>query len=49
MRRLPTLADRSWALVRLDGDTYESTWVGLESLYPGLSQGGFVVIDDCRA
>ena len=43
---LPTLADRSWALVRLDGDTYESTWVGLESLYPGLSQGGFVVIDD---
>ena len=43
---LPTLAGMTWALVRLDGDTYESTWTGLECLYPGLSPGGFVVIDD---
>ena len=43
---LPGLADQTWSLLRLDGDTYESTWVGLESLYPGLSPGGYVVIDD---
>jgi hypothetical protein len=43
---LPTLTDRTWSLLRLDGDTYESTWVALESLYPGLSSGGYVVVDD---
>jgi hypothetical protein len=43
---LPTLTDRTWSLLRLDGDTYESTWVALESLYPGLSPGGYVVVDD---
>ena len=43
---LPTLTGRTWALVRLDGDTYESTWTGLECLYPGLSPGGYVVVDD---
>lgn len=43
---LPTLSDRRWSLVRLDGDTYESTWVALESLYPGLSSGGFLIVDD---
>jgi hypothetical protein len=43
---LPTLTGRTWSLLRLDGDTYESTWVALESLYPGLSPGGYVVIDD---
>ena len=32
---LPTLRGRRWSVVRLDGDTYEATWVGLESLYPG--------------
>jgi Macrocin-O-methyltransferase (TylF) len=52
---LPTLRDRRWSVVRLDGDTYEATWVGLESLYPGLSAGGYLIIDDyvlipeCRA
>jgi O-methyltransferase len=52
---LPGLGDRRWALVRIDGDTYESTWIALESLYPGLSVGGFLVVDDyhlieeCRA
>lgn len=43
---LPSLAGETWALLRLDGDTYESTWTGLECLYPGLSPGGYVVIDD---
>jgi Macrocin-O-methyltransferase (TylF) len=45
-RTLPALRGRHWSLVRLDGDTYESTWVALESLYPGLQVGGYVVIDD---
>jgi hypothetical protein len=43
---LPTLSGRTWALLRLDGDTYEATRIALESLYPGLSVGGYVVIDD---
>jgi len=43
---LPTLADRSWAVVRLDGDLYESTMDGLTNLYPRLSPGGFLIVDD---
>jgi O-methyltransferase len=52
---LPTLRGRRWSVIRLDGDTYEATWIGLESLYPWLSRGGHVIIDDyvlipeCRA
>lgn len=52
---LPSLRDHRWSVVRLDGDTYEATWLGLESLYPGLSVGGYLIIDDfglikeCRA
>jgi len=38
-----------FAVIRLDGDMYESTLVALESLYPRLSRGGFVVIDDFGA
>lgn len=34
------------ALLRLDGDWYESTRVCLEELYPRVSVGGLVVIDD---
>lgn len=44
-----TLADLEagpFALIRLDGDMYSSTMVALEALYPKLSPGGFVVIDD---
>lgn len=43
------------ALMRLDGDMYESTIQALEALFPRLSPGGFVIIDDygyiesCRA
>jgi hypothetical protein len=34
------------AVLRLDGDMYESTMVALGSLYPKLSPGGFVIVDD---
>jgi hypothetical protein len=34
------------ALLRLDGDWYESTKVCLEALYPQVVRGGFAVIDD---
>jgi hypothetical protein len=43
------------ALLRLDGDLYESTMDSLTALYPKVSPGGFVIIDDygaipaCRA
>jgi O-methyltransferase len=37
---------RQLAVMRLDGDLYESTWVALENLYPHLSVGGFVIVDD---
>jgi O-methyltransferase len=34
------------ALLRLDGDLYESTIQALDALYPRLSIGGFCIIDD---
>ena len=40
---------RALALLRIDGDLYESTWDGLTALYPKLSAGGFVIIDDYHA
>jgi len=43
---LPRLRDHTWSVLRLDGDLYESTIDGLENLYPGLSSGGWVIIDD---
>lgn len=43
---LPKLRDRRWALIRLDGDLYESTMDGLVNLYPQVSPGGIVIIDD---
>jgi O-methyltransferase len=51
---LPTVRDRLWAVVRLDGDLYESTMDGLVNLYPGISPGGYLIVDDygfdnCRA
>jgi O-methyltransferase len=45
---LPSLRGRRWSLLRLDGDTYESTWVALDALYPSLSAGGYVIVDDYR-
>ena len=46
---LAGLSGSHWSLVRLDGDTYEATWLTLTSLYPGLSTGGYVIVDDYRA
>jgi len=46
---LPALQVESFAVIRLDGDMYESTYVALECLYPKLSIGGFVIIDDYGA
>lgn len=43
---LPTLSDRKWAVIRLDGDLYESTINALENLYPHLSVGGYAIVDD---
>ena len=43
---LPKLHTERWALIRLDGDMYQSTLDGLTHLYPNLSPGGYVIIDD---
>jgi O-methyltransferase len=45
---LPKLAPEidALAILRLDGDMYESTLVALENLYPKLSVGGYVIVDD---
>jgi O-methyltransferase len=43
---LPALQCGPLALLRLDGDLYESTDLALRHLYPKLSPGGFVIIDD---
>jgi hypothetical protein len=45
---LPTAPITSLALMRLDGDMYESTTQALDLLYHKLSPGGFVIIDDYR-
>ena len=34
------------AILRLDGDLYESTMDALTALYPKVSAGGFVIVDD---
>lgn len=43
---LPTAPVERLALLRLDGDLYESTRDGLVSLYPKLSAGGTLIADD---
>lgn len=45
-KTLPSLRGHLWSVVRLDGDTYEATRVALDSLYPGLSAGGYLIVDD---
>jgi hypothetical protein len=51
---LPAAPFTRLAVMRLDGDLYESTMDALVNLYPRLSVGGYVIIDDyfldcCRA
>jgi O-methyltransferase len=43
---LAALSGRRWALLRLDADAYEPTREALRALYPGLSVGGYLVVDD---
>ncbi|MBB5783209.1 TylF/MycF family methyltransferase [Nonomuraea jabiensis] len=43
---LPTAPPGPLAVIRLDGDLYESTTDALVNLYPRLSPGGFAIIDD---
>lgn len=46
---LPDLDTNHIALLRLDGDMYESTWDALTALYSRVSPGGCVVVDDYNA
>ncbi|WP_374216223.1 TylF/MycF family methyltransferase [Frankia sp. R82] len=52
---LPQAPVERLAVLRLDGDMYESTIDALSALYPKLSPGGFCIVDDygavpgCRA
>ena len=43
---LPAAPIERLAVLRLDGDMYESTIQALDALYDKLSPGGFVIIDD---
>jgi O-methyltransferase len=43
---LKALSDRTFALLRLDSDSYESISTSLQHLYPRLSLGGIVIVDD---
>jgi O-methyltransferase len=43
---LPDAPIERLALMRLDGDWYDSTRDALDALYPRLSPGGFAIVDD---
>ena len=43
---LPKAPIKRLAVIRLDGDMYESTMDGLVNLYPKLAVGGFLIVDD---
>lgn len=52
---LPTAKIEQIAVLRLDGDLYSSTMDALTHLYPKVSKGGYIIVDDyyswdsCRA
>ncbi len=46
---LPTAPIEKLSVLRLDGDLYESTMDALTTLYPKLSIGGYIIIDDYGA
>jgi O-methyltransferase len=46
---LPAAPIERLAVLRLDGDMYESTMDTLVNLYPKLSEGGYVIVDDYGA
>jgi O-methyltransferase len=43
---LPTAPIEKLAIARLDGDLYESTMDAIAALYPKLSVGGYLIVDD---
>lgn len=43
---LPRLRGRPWALIRADADLASSTRAILNNLYPDLSPGGYLIVDD---
>lgn len=45
---LPALVHRRFALVRIDADWYEGTRDALDALYPRISPGGYVIVDDYK-
>ena len=45
---LPAAPIDKLAVLRLDGDLYESTMDSLEALYPKLSVGGYLIVDDFK-
>jgi O-methyltransferase/8-demethyl-8-(2,3-dimethoxy-alpha-L-rhamnosyl)tetracenomycin-C 4'-O-methyltransferase len=46
---LPHAPIKQLAVLRLDGDMYESTMDALENLYEKVSVGGFIIVDDFGA
>jgi O-methyltransferase len=46
---MPSLSGLRWSIIRLDGDSYEATLTTLQWLYPGLSVGGYLIVDDYGA
>ncbi len=45
---LPATTGESWSVLRLDGDMYQSTIEAISNLYPNLSVGGWVIVDDYK-
>jgi O-methyltransferase len=43
---LPTAPIKQLAILRLDGDMYESTIDGISNLYAKVSPGGYIIVDD---
>jgi O-methyltransferase len=43
---LPQAPIETLAILRLDGDLYESTWDALAPLYKKVSPQGFIIVDD---
>jgi len=43
---LPTAPIEKIAILRMDGDLYESTMDSLNNLYAKVSKGGFIIVDD---
>lgn len=43
---LPAVSRRNWAVIRIDADMYGSTIEALRILYPRLSRGGYLIVDD---